>query len=80
VHERLNPGGLLLIASPYTWLEEHTKREEWIGGFKKDGENFTTLDGLKAMLGEALPPAGEPRRCRSSSAKRSASSSTRCRR
>lgn len=51
VHERLNPGGLLLIASPYTWLPEHTKREEWIGGFKKDGESFSTLDGLKAILG-----------------------------
>lgn len=52
VHERLNRGGLLLIASPYTWLAEHTKREAWIGGFKKDGENFTTLDGLKAILGK----------------------------
>ncbi len=51
VHERLNPGGLLVIASPYTWLLEHTKREEWIGGFKKDGESFTTLDGLKLLLG-----------------------------
>ena len=50
IHERLNPGGLLLIASPYTWLEEHTKRGEWIGGFKKDGESFTTLDGLKERL------------------------------
>ena len=52
VHERLNPGGLLLIASPYTWLAEHTKREAWIGGFKKDGENFTTFDGLQAILGK----------------------------
>ena len=52
VHERLNPGGVLLIASPYTWLEEHTKKEEWIGGFKRDGENVRTLDGLKAILGE----------------------------
>lgn len=51
VHERLNPGGLLLIASPNTWLVEHTRREEWIGGFKKAGENFTTLDGLKELLG-----------------------------
>jgi 5-histidylcysteine sulfoxide synthase/putative 4-mercaptohistidine N1-methyltranferase len=51
VHQRLNPGGVLLIASPYTWLPEHTRREEWIGGFKQDGENFTTLDGLKAILG-----------------------------
>lgn len=51
VHERLNPGGILLIASPYTWLEEHTRREEWIGGFKKNAENYTTLDGLKEILG-----------------------------
>ncbi|MBS1159013.1 MAG: ovoA [Proteobacteria bacterium] len=50
VHLRLNPGGLLLLASPYTWLPEHTRREEWLGGFKKDGENWTTLDGLKALL------------------------------
>ena len=60
VHERLNPRGLLLIASPYTWLPEHTKREEWIGGFKKDGENFTTLDGLKAMLGAHFRLLREP--------------------
>ena len=52
VHQRLKPGGMLLIASPYTWLPEHTKREAWIGGFKKDGENFTTLDGLKFILGK----------------------------
>ena len=51
VARRLNPGGLLVLASPYTWLEEHTKREEWIGGFKKDGESYTTLDGLKDVLG-----------------------------
>ncbi|MGB9093135.1 MAG: 5-histidylcysteine sulfoxide synthase [Gallionella sp.] len=50
VHERVNPGGVLLIASPYTWLEEHTSREEWLGGYKKNGENFTTLDGLKGLL------------------------------
>lgn len=51
VAHRLNSGGLLILASPYTWLEEHTKREEWIGGFKKDGESWTTLDGLKDILG-----------------------------
>jgi 5-histidylcysteine sulfoxide synthase/putative 4-mercaptohistidine N1-methyltranferase len=51
VADRLNPGGLLVLASPYTWLEEYTKRTEWIGGFKKDGESYTTLDGLKEILG-----------------------------
>ena len=52
IHHRLNVGGVLMIASPYTWLEEHTPRDEWIGGYKKDGENFTTLDGLKEILGQ----------------------------
>ncbi len=50
IHGRINPGGVLLIASPYTWLEEHTRQEDWLGGYKKDGENHTTLDGLKAVL------------------------------
>lgn len=52
IHTRIIPGGLLMITSPYTWLTEHTKKEAWIGGFKRDGENFTTLDGLKEMLGK----------------------------
>lgn len=52
IHERLQLGGVLMLASPYTWLEEHTPRADWIGGFKKDGESFTTLDGLTHLLGE----------------------------
>ncbi len=51
IHERLTMGGVLMIASPYTWLEEHTAREDWLGGFKKDGENWFTLDALKDILG-----------------------------
>ncbi len=61
VHERLNFGGVLLLTSPYTWLEEHTPRAEWIGGFKKDGERYTTLDGLKEILGAHFRLIGEPR-------------------
>lgn len=61
VHERLNPGGVLLIASPYTWLEEHTPRADWLGGFKKDGETWTTLDGLKDLLGRHFRLMAPPR-------------------
>lgn len=50
IHRRVNAGGLLVLACPYTWMEEHTPREEWLGGFKKDGENYTTLDALKEHL------------------------------
>jgi 5-histidylcysteine sulfoxide synthase/putative 4-mercaptohistidine N1-methyltranferase len=60
VQERINSGGILMIASPYTWLEEHTPREEWLGGFKQAGENLTTLDGLKALLGEHFRLIGTP--------------------
>jgi putative 4-mercaptohistidine N1-methyltranferase len=39
---RLNPGAQLVIASPYTWLEEYTPRERWLGG--REGQaSFTAL-------------------------------------
>jgi len=50
LYDRLNPGGLVILTSPYTWQEESTPKERWIGGFKRDGENFTTLDGLREIL------------------------------
>ncbi|WP_371194436.1 5-histidylcysteine sulfoxide synthase [Glaciecola sp. SC05] len=62
IGERINDGGLLVIASPYTWLEEHTPKEEWIGGFKKDGENYTTLDGLKDQLSGEFKLISEPQK------------------
>ncbi len=49
--ERINKGGLLILTSPYTWQEESTPKEKWIGGYKRDGENVTTLQGLEEILG-----------------------------
>jgi len=60
IADRINPGGVLLVASPYTWLEEFTRKENWLGGFKRDGEPVTTLDGLHAELDEYFTLAGEP--------------------
>ncbi len=62
IADRINEGGLLVIASPYTWLEEHTPKEEWIGGFKKDGENYSTLDGLKDALTKQFKLVAEPQK------------------
>ncbi|MBY6032866.1 putative 4-mercaptohistidine N1-methyltransferase [Marinobacter daepoensis] len=61
IHERLNDLGLLVIASPYTWLEEYTPKEEWLGGFMKDGQPYTTLDGLKEVLSPHFRLLAEPR-------------------
>jgi len=47
---RLNDGGMLILTSPYTWQEESTPKEKWIGGYKRDGENVTTLQGLEEIL------------------------------
>ena len=46
----LIPGGQLIITSPYTWLEDFTPPSHWIGGFERDGQPVTTLDGLCAAL------------------------------
>ena len=50
IHQRINAGGYLVVASPYTWLEEYTDKVNWLGGIKVNGENFTTLDGLTETL------------------------------
>ncbi|MGO9114604.1 MAG: hypothetical protein ACLP9L_35760, partial [Thermoguttaceae bacterium] len=50
IHERLNPGGILVITSPYTWLEEFTKKENWLGGFRQGGEPRMTFEALSDLL------------------------------
>ena len=60
IRHRINVGGLLAIASPYTWLEEFTPKENWLGGIRKDGEPFSTLDGLKEHLGQHFKLVNEP--------------------
>ncbi|MDO3721614.1 putative 4-mercaptohistidine N1-methyltransferase [Marinobacter sp. chi1] len=61
IHERLTHDGLLVIASPYTWLEEYTPRESWVGGFLKDGQPYGTLDGLRDTLAPNFRLLGQPR-------------------
>lgn len=48
---RINDGGMLILTSPYTWQEASTPKEKWIGGYRRDGENVTTLQGLDEILG-----------------------------
>ncbi len=49
--ERLvSPGGQLIVTSPYTWLAEFTPRENWLGGFERDGQRVRTFDTLRQIL------------------------------
>jgi len=61
LHQRLVPGGLLVLTSPYTWLSEFTPRSEWLGGFTEGGRDFTTLEGLRKSLNPHFRMLGKPR-------------------
>jgi len=47
---RIRPDGLLVITSPYTWLEEYTEKAKWLGGKRTAGEPLSTFDGLSEAL------------------------------
>jgi putative 4-mercaptohistidine N1-methyltranferase len=46
----LNPGGQLVITSPYTWLEEFTPRANWLGGCRRDQQTIFTREALRSLL------------------------------
>ncbi|HEX7338777.1 MAG TPA: 5-histidylcysteine sulfoxide synthase [Rhodanobacteraceae bacterium] len=62
IHERLNLGGLMMIASPYTWLTEHTPHQDWLGGFMRDDKPVRTIDGLHAHLDAHFEQVGQARK------------------
>ncbi|MCZ6571909.1 MAG: methyltransferase domain-containing protein [Planctomycetota bacterium] len=44
------PGGTLVVSSPYTWLESYTPRSHWLGGFARDGETMRGAARLRQLL------------------------------
>jgi len=59
---RIRDGGMLALASPYTWLEEFTPKDKWLGGYKANtGENFTTLEGIAEALAPEFEMVDAPR-------------------
>jgi 5-histidylcysteine sulfoxide synthase/putative 4-mercaptohistidine N1-methyltranferase len=47
---RIRSGGLLVVTSPYTWLEEYTQKAKWLGGRREHGEPLSTFAGLSRSL------------------------------
>jgi putative 4-mercaptohistidine N1-methyltranferase len=52
IAERIHHGGLLIITSSYAWQEKITPKEKQIGGYRRDGENISALQGLRKILGK----------------------------
>ena len=45
----VSPGGQLLLATPFTWLEEFTPKDQWIGGLEEDSSQV-----LKSCLSSSF--------------------------
>ena len=50
IPSRLNDNGILVLLSPYTWLEDYTPKQNWLGGYIKDNKEVRTIDTLKEKL------------------------------
>ncbi len=46
----LKSGGQLVIASPFTWLEEYTPFAHWLGGFERAGQRVESFAALRDIL------------------------------
>jgi putative 4-mercaptohistidine N1-methyltranferase len=43
-------GGQLILTTPCTWLDDHTPRTKWLGGFEQEGRPVRTLATLRTVL------------------------------
>lgn len=48
--ELVTLGGQLVVASPFTWLEEYTPREHWLGGYEENGRSARSSETLREIL------------------------------
>jgi len=60
VHSYLAIGGILVMSSPYTLLEEYTPRDNWMGGYTENGKVVRVLDGIKEELAPHFIMVNEP--------------------
>jgi SAM-dependent methyltransferase len=47
----LNPGGVVVMVTPFSWLDEFTPRDKWLGGFYDDsGTAVSSKDMLTGVM------------------------------
>lgn len=54
IADALNPGGVLVLTSPFTWMEDYTAKAKWVGGRvdEQTGKPLRCADALKAAMGD----------------------------
>jgi len=58
VRDLVRQGGLLILATPFTWLEEFTPRENWLGSENQSG--YEAMGELLASDFELISSSDEP--------------------
>lgn len=50
----VNKGGVVVMVTPFSWLEEFTPRSKWLGGFRDpvSGEPLYSIDALQTIMEE----------------------------
>jgi putative 4-mercaptohistidine N1-methyltranferase len=48
----VRPGGLLVLASPYTWMERFTPKGAWLGGFESAGRPVWSKERIAELLAD----------------------------
>jgi len=46
----IKPGGILVLASPYSWSTQFTTKSAWLGGYIDNGTPVRSFDTLKMLL------------------------------
>lgn len=60
IHNRINSGGMIILGSTYEWNKSISPKENWLGGFKKDGEPVKSIDGITQILSENFDLQKDP--------------------
>jgi len=56
----VKPGGVFVLVSPYSWLEEYTKLASWVGGYCDGaGRAVMTAERVKTLLGAEFEVEGD---------------------
>ncbi|MHC4937624.1 MAG: methyltransferase domain-containing protein [Planctomycetota bacterium] len=53
--------GSLFVSSPYTWLEEFTPRERWLGGFVRNGDPVRGIETVRERFANEFTIVDERR-------------------
>ena len=60
IHERLGYNGVLILGSTYDWKTSVCQKDNWLGGFKKDGESLKSIDSITQILSKHFESYAKP--------------------